>query len=67
MAVKTTIFLVLASTPPSGATLPVKEGALGVEALNMSDLILSRRTRRPLSRFTLQYVQTFRAQLRHGI
>lgn len=41
-----------------------------VEALNMSDLILSRRTLGvlpSLGRFTLQYVQTFRAQLRHGI
>lgn len=53
---------------PGGSGLEKEGRWFRLEALNMSDLILSRRTLPPsLTRFTLQYVQTFRAQLRHGI
>lgn len=60
------------STQRGGSELEKEGRWFRLEALNMSDLILSRRTRLPplsssLTRFTLQYVQTFRAQLRHGI
>lgn len=63
------------STQRGGSELEKEGRWFRLEALNMSDLILSRRTRlslppplsSSLTRFTLQYVQTFRAQLRHGI